>query len=487
MAKSVKVNFIYTLINSISGLLIPLITFPYVTRVIQPDGIGLVNFYNSIIGYVVLLTSLGIPTYGIREIARVRDNVYETNKTAEEILILNALTTIIGYIVIFVMVFTLPQIRTNLPIFILLSFSVVLNTIGCSWFFSGVEDFKYITVRGLIIRVLSVVFLFAFVKSKDDLLLYALYIVLASAANNVINIVRLRKYLLRMTVKYRELKPFRHLLPALKIFVFNLVTSFYIKLDTTMLGFMEKPAIVGFYSTSSQLVHMLLSIIFAMGQATLPRISSLFAKNEMDKISQLSNKAYRFILSTTIPMCAGIIVLAPSIIRIIAGEMFVPAISTIRILSVLLVAIGLSNLFGMQLLYPMGKIDIVIKSTIVGALVNFSLNLLLIPVLHHNGAALASVFAEFSVTITQIILAYKLIPFKVFSKSYLVYLVGTIMMSIVCYSITLLNINDIQSILIVPVIGLLTYGTFLKLNKEPITLEMVGIVKKKLKLGYDAP
>lgn len=166
MAQSVKVNYILNLINTGTQMLFPLITFPYVCRVIEPDGVGQVNFFQSIISYISLFTCLGIPMYAIREIARDRNDVVKMNRTAVEILLLHSMLTLIGYAVVAILCLTVPQIQVNIPLFLILSLTIFFTAIGCEWFYQGIEDFKYITIRGLIIKIISVVLLFIFVKSK---------------------------------------------------------------------------------------------------------------------------------------------------------------------------------------------------------------------------------------------------------------------------------------------------------------------------------
>ena len=170
MAQSVKVNYILNLINTGSQMLLPLITFPYACRVIGADGIGQVNFFQSIIQYISLFTCLGIPMYAIREIAKVRDDVVKMNRTATEILLLHTLLTFIGYIIVVILCFVIPQIKSDVSLFLILSLIIFFTAIGCEWFYQGIEDFKYITIRGLFVKIFSVVLLFVFVKSKEDLL-----------------------------------------------------------------------------------------------------------------------------------------------------------------------------------------------------------------------------------------------------------------------------------------------------------------------------
>ena len=195
MAKSVKVNFVFNLINTISGLLFPLITFPYASRVIMSEGIGQVNFYTSIINYIALFSCIGIPLYGIREIARVRDSQVDLRRTSVVILFLNLLLNVIGYIAVAIICLTVARVQANIPLFLVLSAIIALTTIGCSWFYNGIEEFKYITIRNLIVKIIAVIYLFYAVKTQDDLLQYGIYTVLGTIGNNIFNFLRLRKHI----------------------------------------------------------------------------------------------------------------------------------------------------------------------------------------------------------------------------------------------------------------------------------------------------
>lgn len=175
MAKSLKANYLFNLANTISGLLFPLITFPYASRILLADGIGQINFFQSIIQYITLLTCLGIPMYAIREVAKIRENIEERNKVTVEILLLHASLTVVGYIIMILLVATVTKIQVDILLFLLLSTTIFFTAIGCEWFYQGVEDFKYITIRGLIVKTISVILLFLLVKTKEDIMWYAAY------------------------------------------------------------------------------------------------------------------------------------------------------------------------------------------------------------------------------------------------------------------------------------------------------------------------
>ena len=260
MAQSVKVNYILNLINTGSQMLFPLITFPYACRVIGADGIGQVNFFQSIIQYISLFTCLGIPMYAIREIAKVRDDVVKMNRTATEILLLHTLLTFIGYIIVVILCFVIPQIKSDVSLFLILSLIIFFTAIGCEWFYQGIEDFKYITIRGLFVKIFSVVLLFVFVKSKEDLLNYGWYMVMGVLGGNVFNFFRLRKYIHKENLVFSQLNVFRHLKPALQVFSLNMVISIYIQLNPVLLGFMKNALAVGYFTAATKLMQMIMKL-----------------------------------------------------------------------------------------------------------------------------------------------------------------------------------------------------------------------------------
>ncbi len=467
MAKSLKKNYIFSLIYTLSGMLFPLITFPYAARILMADGIGQVNFYTSIIQYIVLFTCLGIPLYAIRETARVRDNKEQLNKTTLEILTLHTALTLLGYVAVFVLCVTVAKIQANIPLFLLLSSTIFFNAIGVEWFYQGNEEFKYITIRGLTVKTVMMLYLFICVKTKDDLIWYGLYTVLGSVGNNVFNFIHLRKYLHINLAIFKDLRPMRHLAPALRIFVFNLVTSIYVNLDTVMLGFLQNNAAVGYYTGATKLTKLLMGIITSLGTVMLPRLSNLVQNGDHDEFKRLAQRAIDYVMTMSVPIAVGLLVMAPTLIHIFCGDSYGPAITTLQILSPIIIVLAMSQVIGLQILYPQGKEKLVIISTCIGALVNFSLNMVLIPKLAHNGAAIATTIAETLVTVTQLVIARKYIPVRLLSWLHVKCIAASLFMGAVCYALMQLQLTDIQSIIIVPLTGAAIYGTLLVATKNP--------------------
>ena len=481
MAQSIKSNYIFNLINTFSSLLFQLISFPYVSRVLLPDGVGHIDFYQSIIQYVILLSSLGIPMYAIREIARVRSDEILRNKTALEILLLHLVLTVFGYFAVFVMSVSVAEIMQDLTLFLILSLSIVFSTIGCEWFYKGIEDFKYITIRGVAIRLMSIVLLFAFVREKDDLYYYACLLVLGTVGNNLLNFIRLRKYVRISKDIFIDFRPIRHFHPILRIFALNLIISIYVQLNTVMLGFMSDDKAVGLFSSASRLTHFLLTFGNALGTAMLPRMSNLISENKMEQFSILANKSMSYMVAISLPLTIGLAIIAPVLIVVFCGQSFQPASTTLQILSPIVVMISMSNVLGIQILYPLGKEKLVILCTGLGALVNLFFNIVLIPIFDYNGAAVATTIAEIAVTVSMLLIGRKYFTINFLNRSYVCYIVGSLLMGILLYLIMQTSNNSLLSFAFAVTIGALVYGISLLVMKESLAVELITTIMNKYK------
>lgn len=474
MTSSLKINVILNYINTITRIVFPVITFPYVSRILLPDGIGIVNFQNSIINYIVLFTSLGIPLYAVKEVAKYRENISLRNKITLEIIILSLILCIIGYIAVYLIGLYVPSINTNLSLFYILSSTILFNALGVNWFYQAVEDFKFITIRAVLIRVLAAISIFVLVKDKSDLIIYGAITVGLSVGNNVINFLHLRKFIpvsSLIDVKFHDV--FRHLKPSLHIFVLNLIISIYVQLNTVMLGFMDGDYAVGIYTAGNNIPHVILSLVTSMGVVLLPRCSNLVASGKIQEFQSVCNKAIRLVLMLALPSMTGLIVLAQPIISIFCGSSFIDAVSVIYWTAPVILFIGLTNVIGIQILYPLGKENIVIFSTIGGAIVNLLLNIVLIPSHSAVGAGISTFAAELAVLIIQILAGKKYIPVEIFNKKNGQYLFATLLMLIVVLPVILLVDNDWLQIILSIGIGALVYGSSLIYFRDDIILSIV--------------
>ena len=478
MAQSVKVNYILNLINTGTQMLFPLITFPYVCRIIEADGIGQINFFQSIISYISLFTCLGIPMYAIREIARDRSDVVQMNRKAMEILLLHSMLTLVGYAIVAILCLTVPQIQVNMPLFLILSLTIFFTAIGCEWFYQGIEDFKYITIRGLIIKTVSVVLLFIFVKSKTDLLYYGCYTVFGVLGGNIFNFFRLRKYIHRENIIFSELHIKRHVKPVLKVFSFSVVTSIYLQLNTVLLGFLKNALAVGYFAAATKVMQMLLTMSACLGSVMMPRASHLIAENKEDEFNRLIQKSYDFTLAIALPMTIGLIFCAPSLITALCGVKFEHSILPSQIIAPIILMVAISNVFGIQVLFPKGKINIVTLCCGIGAVADLILNLCLIPFFSYIGTSIAYLGAEVATTVSMYFIGRKYIPIIYFKKSHLTYALGCIVMALALYGISLLQLPTLTILLLQGCCGVLAYFIILCICKDEMLVQILLKIKR---------
>ena len=480
MSQSVKANYILNLINTGTQMLFPLITFPYACRVIEPEGIGQVNFFSSIIGYISLFTCLGIPMYAVREIARDRNDVVKMNRTAIEILLLHALLSLAGYLIVAVLCLTVPQIKVDIPLFLILSLTIFFTVIGCEWFYQGIEDFKYITIRGLIVKVVSVALLFLFVKTKDDLIYYGAYTVVGILGGNIFNFFRLRKYIHKENLIFSKLNISRHIKPVLQVFSFNVVTSVYLQLNPVLLGFFKGALAVGYFTAATKIMSVVMKLSSCLGVVMMPRTSNLIAEHKEDEFNKLIQKSYDFTIAISLPLTCGLLVAAPYIIKVLCGQEFIPATFASQVIAPIILMVGISNVMGIQVLYPKGKIKTVIHCCLIGAIVDLLLNVILIPFFSYDGTAIAYLGAEVATTVSMYIIAKKDLPIRFFKKCHIDYMLGSILMSVIVLTVPLLGeFSSITILSLQIVIGTFVYFLYLLARKDAFVMQVLSKISKK--------
>jgi O-antigen/teichoic acid export membrane protein len=426
-----------------------------------------------------MLCSLGIPLYAIRESSRVRDDIRKLSISTAEILILHTLLSIIGYIVVYVLCLTVSRIQVNRTLFILLSTSIFFTTIGVSWFYNGVEDFRYITVRNIIVKIISIILLFLLVHEKSDLMWYAAISVIGTVGNNIFNLFRLKKYVRINLFRIKELNPFRHFKPSLKVFLMTVLTSIYTQLNIIMIGFIKTPTEVGYYTGANKITYILLSFTTALATVILPRLSNLIVSGNKEEFNKVSQKSIDFGILICFPIMFGVVALSSPIVHLFCGPSYEPAVLTLKILSVIIVAISISNILA-QILYAQGKENIITISVLIGAIVNFILNLVLIMLFSHYGAAITTIITEILITIIEISIGKKYLPIKLITKESIVCLVGSLVMFVACITVLKLISNDLVSLFIIPIVGFLIYGSIVIVAKNYLALEFIKIFKNKL-------
>ena len=478
--KSVKYNFLMDFILKVSAFVFPLITFPYASRILSPEGIGKVSFATSVIAYFQMVSCLGIPTYGIRVCAKVRNDKNELSHKFQELFILNLFITLFVYGVFFVMLNTVKTFQQEKVLLIIASTNIVLNTIGVSWLYTALEQYQYITVRSLFFKVFSVVALFALVHSQEDYIIYAGISVLSSAGSNILNIIHVRKYIFFRKQKKYHFK--EHIRPILVLFAMCAAGSIYTNLDTVMLGFLSNNEQVGYYSAAIKVKNIMVSFVISLGGVMLPRLIYYIQNGLNDAFNKMSAKAFNFILYTSIPLTVYFSIYAKESIAFLSGDKYYPAIITMQLLMPTIVFIGLTNMMGYQILVPTNRESKVLLSVVIGAITDTILNALLIPQYGATGAAIGTLIAEFSVLVVQVYLLWDYLA-KIRKEIKINYIIGPLLFaSVAAFGIKFLNFeNPLIKLILSSCIFFGIYLLGFLIEKEPISMQVVTDIGSKCK------
>lgn len=400
--RSIRYNFLMNIILKISGIIFPLVTFPYVSRVLLSAANGKIAFAISVVSYFSLVASMGIPSYGIRKCAEVRDDNEKLSKIVKELLLLNSLFTLVSYIVFLILVFLIPNFSVEAPLFLISSLTILFNMLGVEWFYQAIEQYQYITIRNILFKIISIVLMFLLVHNPSDYILYAGINVFASVGSNILNFCRVSKY---VDLDFRKNQKYDfaiHLIPIITLFLYNATTVIYTNLDQVMLGFMTSNESVGYYAAAVKMKGILVSLITALGSVMLPKMSYILKNHGNEDFERLIRKSFEVILFSSVPIVAYFLVMAKEIILILAGEDYLPAIPILQFLLPSLIFIGLSSVTAWQMLIPLGKERYTVIGAIVGAVINVVINFLLIPNIAGVGAALATTIAELAVFLVHV-------------------------------------------------------------------------------------
>lgn len=477
MGKSIQANFFFNLIYTLSGVLFPLLTFPYASRIMGPEGIGVVNFQMSFVNYLTLFASLGIPMYATREIARIRSDKELLRTTVQELLLISFVMILLAYFIVGVLCWSVPQLQQHKDVFLILSLTVGFTSIGCEWFYQGVEDFQYIAIRGIVIRALSVVLLFVLVRTPNDLLYYAFYTAFAAVGNNLLNFYHLKSYGIFSSFEWSCIRPQRHLLSVFRIFLLSLITTIYLNLAQIILGLLKNEVAVGYFSAAQKIVNLVMMLLASLGNVMLPRLSNLIKEGRYKEFYDLAQRSADAMLMMSLPLSVGVFLLAPSLINLFCGSSFTPSILVLQILAFSIIWIAFSNLFGIQMLYPLDKENVVIIATGIGVIVNLILNFLLVKNHSQLGTAIALMLTEFIVTLSLFLMGKRYLMIKWKTRNTLITLLAIIPMG-VCSIYMNSNINE-WSMIIVPIIGGIVYLTLLIVMRHTLIHHLYDAVKQK--------
>jgi O-antigen/teichoic acid export membrane protein len=475
--KSIKINYIFNTILTLSNLLFPLITFPYVSRILGPEGIGKVNFSFSVATYFIMIAQVGIPVYGIKEISKVRENKQKLSKVFSELFTINTLMMLVAVLVYSIIFLFSAKMQAENALFIVAGISVFLSLFSIDWLYSGLEEYKFIALRSIFVKLISIIMLFIFVHNSDDYVIYAIITVLGTVITNILNIFAARKKL-KFTIKNLDLK--RHRKPIISLSSAGVIGSIYANLDIILLGSLVGDKYVGYYSTTRKITGLIVAIIGSLGTVLVPRLSFYLDKNMKDEYNQLAQKSLNFIYFLSFPAIIYIIFMARDILHFFGGEEFITASMSLGIISFQVLATSLATFYGFQVILPHNDEKSLVKANVVGAIVNLVLNLTLIKVFYHNATSIAIVLSEFAVTFTLIWLSKSYTNFKLYNSESIKYFKGSILL-IICLIITdiFLKDNYLINLLITAILSGTIYFGYLLIKKEEFSAMIVKRVIRR--------
>lgn len=479
---NLKVNFIMNAFLTMSSFIFPLITFPYISRILGPSGTGLVSFATSIVTYFALFAQLGIPTYGIRAVARVRDDKVLLSKTVQEIFIINILMSACVYIFFFIALELVPQMYANSNLFLIISSTIIFNAIGMDWLYKGLEKYTYITFVSILFKFIALILMFLCVHQKSDYVVYGAISIFAASASNICNFFNVHKLIYLKPIGNFEFK--YHLRPIMIFFAMACATTIYTNLDTVMMGFMKSNADVGFYNAATKIKTILVSIVTSLGVVLLPRASYYIEHDQIDEFKRISAKAINFVLLISLPLCIYFIMFAKEGVLFLSGDAYTEAILPMQILMPTLIFIGLTNIMGIQMLIPLGREKVVLYSEIAGAIVDLVINIILIPIMASSGAAIGTLVAEMVVWIVQYIALKEDVKETYVKIRYLPIVIGLAISALFSMPIKLLGLSSFFTLLLSAIVFFGVYLVVLTVAKEKLVNEIeFQILEKILKKG----
>nr|WP_319569916.1 flippase [uncultured Draconibacterium sp.] len=463
---SIKRNLFHNSLLLLSNLLFPFISFSYASRVLGPEAFGKIQFILVFAQYFVLLAVIGIPTYGVREIAKIRHDQPRISKTVSELLFLNGISSLLLLLVYQGVLFLVPWFHDDQQLYLLGGLIVIFAFSNLDWYYKGMEQFRFLSMRSISIKAISLVALFLFVKTKEDLFVYFIVVIFSILANHLWNLWGVRKII---SLKVNELELKRHLPALLTLLGTSVSISIYSVIDTLFLGFLSDDTAVGLYSAAVKINKITIPVLIALGTVLIPRITQSLERRDKIQINQLINQSFAFTCLLGVPVSFGLFLFAKEFIISISGPEFANAVLTMKISAPLALIIGIAHIFGFQLLIPAGYERKYLRATLAGVVVSIALNLLLIGSFKDKGAAVATLSSEIIVTAIAGYFTYKLIKIKldwgILSKAFL----SCLLFIPIAYGVRTISDNEVIRLLIaVPLSALVYFGIQAWIFKNPL-------------------
>lgn len=477
--KSIKLNMVFNVVRTISAIVFPLISFPYTSRVLGPHGTGWMNFAISFAGYFTMFAAIGIPSIGIRSIAQARDDQEELSARAQELFLMHLTASIVAVGIYFAVVVFRPDLNREALLFTIAGGSILLSSLGVDWIYQGLEEYRYIAIRSLVVSTLALGSLFLFVHEPDDYAICAAISVGSSFGSSLMNFYSARKHLLRRrTLEWRFKRHFKAMGSS---YALNLVSSLYLSLDMVLLGFMSKPENVGYYAAASRFFTLTWSFISSLGAVLMPRLSYYSETGDEKGFQRMIDRSLDMTVMLCIPATVALMLLSHDIILVFAGDKFLPAVACLNLTVPGLIFASLANILAWQVLFPKQLESKVLKAVSLTAVVSVASNLVLIQAYAHVGAAISKLVSEVVVTAALFVIARRYCRLAVFPWSTTrFYLLGTAIMAVVVLALQRFLPDPFSRLALAIPLGVATYFGVLLLAGNELAHVALGSIRAKL-------
>lgn len=466
--RPLSIYLVANAVTQMSAVLFPLITFPYVSRVLRPDGLGRVSFAEAMVSYFLMFATLGIPLYGVREAARRRDDKVALSMLAVELFLLSTVMTAVAAVAFYIFVSSSCKASEDPKLFWICISPMFVTPVGFNWLLEALEEHVYITVRTLFIRICVVIAVFLFIRTQEDYRIYALVTAANAAGASLLNVFCVRKHLSVRGVDWRGLDIWRHVRPVVLVFFVAGAVSIYTSLNKVILGYLTTDNEVGLYSAADRMVKAVVMFATSIGVVLLPRVSYYIQSERQSEYKYLSTTILRLIFFISFPAAAGVIVMAEPLVLLLSGYAFKPAVTLVQIMGPTIVLIAIGSFTSYQILYPLGKETMLLYSALCGAICNVGLNWALIPKWQAVGAAFSILFTEICVTGTRVVLSARSLDFAWPIGGMLKYAAASLVMAMVMLSVRSFVVGTVLRLLISTGVGMFCYMFVLWLSRDSL-------------------
>lgn len=470
--KSMTVNAFLNGLRNVINLIFPLITFPYISRVLSINGVGKCTFSMNYVSYFILISGLGISTYSVREGAKYRDNYTKFSDFASNMFTINMWSTFFSYILLFSSLLIFNKLNMYFYCILIFSVQILFTTLGTEWIYTIYEDYAYITIRSILFKIISVILMFTFVRNSNDYLLYAFIIVFASVGSNILNFIHARsicKIQLIGKIEWRQ-----HLKPILIIFASSVAVSIYVSSDITILGFMESDKAVGLYNVPVRIYTIIKTLISSILIVTVPRLSMLYGKKQIESYNYVLKNLLNTLTILIFPASVGMMLMSEDIILLLAGDKYVNAKTALFLISLGVIFCIYNWVFSDCVLIPAKRERYLLRNTIISAAFNIILNILLIPFLSYNACSISTVFSELLAMLLNFESGKDIVKDIVYSKeivfNFFTVIIGSIILIPVCLIIKKIALGLVAELLFSIIISVIIYLSTLIILKNKVAI-----------------